>query len=350
MSVSLDGDLLMQIFNVTTDAIIVIDDRHTIVACNRGAERMFDYAAADLTGQPLDVLIPDRYRQTHPRHIEQFAHQPETFRRMNQRKDVYCIRRHGAEFPAEAGICRLSMDGRQLFAVILRDVTQDRLHIEHLREQSSQIAVSSERARIARELHDVVTQSLFSVNLMADVLPVLIERDPDRARAHIDDIRQLTRSALAEMRTLLVELRPSALTDSPLSALLRQLGDAFSARAGFKVIVQAEEPGRLPAPVQVAMYRIAQEAFNNIAKHSDASQVLVRVETQTSRALLEIKDNGRGFAQTDVPATHMGLRIMRERAEDIGSELEVKSDPGAGVNVRVIWHKENNNDQRHAGG
>ena len=144
-----------------------------------------------------------------------------------------------------------------------------------LYERAQELAVVEERQRLARDLHDAVTQTLFSASLIAEVLPALWESDQHEGRELLKKLWQLSRGALAEMRALLLELRPAALVESRLDDLLRQLGEAFTGRTDVPVKVTVEGECRLPADVHIALYRIAQEALNNVAKHAQASQVNV---------------------------------------------------------------------------
>ncbi len=164
-----------------------------------------------------------------------------------------------------------------------------------LYEHAQALAVLEERQRLARNLHDAVNQSLFSAGLIAEVLPRLWERDQEEARRSLEDLRRLTRGALAEMRALLAELRPSTLTDAELGDLLRLLGNAFTGRTNIPVLVTVSGEGSLPAEMQVALYRICQEALNNIAKHAKASQVEIDLRQTPDGLELHIRDNGRGF-------------------------------------------------------
>jgi signal transduction histidine kinase len=183
-----------------------------------------------------------------------------------------------------------------------------------------------------------VTQTLFSASVIADVLPRLWERRPEEGTRRLEELRQLTRGALAEMRTLLLELRPAALLEARLADVLRQLAEAFTGRARLPVAVQAEGDTTLPPDVQVGFYRITQEALNNIVKHAAASQVIIELQTTPQRVRLCVYDNGRGFDPTQIPAGHLGLGIMRERAAAIGSHLDIESTPGAGTRITVEWH------------
>ena len=206
-----------------------------------------------------------------------------------------------------------------------------------LYEQAEETAVAAERNRLARDLHDAVTQTLFSAGLIADVLPRLWDRRPDEARRRLEELRQLTRGALAEMRTLLVELRPAALDEVPLMDLLRQLGEATTGRARVPVTLEVEGECRLPPDVKVVLYRIAQEALNNVGKHANASQVVVRLRCEEGRVELLIRDDGQGFDPSDVSPDHLGLGIMRERVLAVSAELSVESKIGHGTEIRAVW-------------
>jgi nitrate/nitrite-specific signal transduction histidine kinase len=211
-------------------------------------------------------------------------------------------------------------------------------------EQMQTLAVVEERSRLARELHDAVTQTLFSASLIAEVVPDLWSSDPDEGRQMLDELRQLNRGALAEMRTLLLELRPAALVEADLGGLIRQLAEAVSGREGVPVEVTIEGKCRFPDDVHVALYRIAQEALNNVVKHAQARRVVVVLRSSDedspnprlgSTFELCIADDGRGFDQASVPADRLGLGIIRERAQAIGARLQIDTQPGGGTTVRV---------------
>jgi len=215
----------------------------------------------------------------------------------------------------------------------------------HLYEQAEAAAAAAERNRLARELHDAVSQTLFSASMIADVLPRLWEKDPEEGRRRLEDLRRLTRGAMAEMRTLLWELRPSALLDTNLDQLLGQLSKAVAGRADIEVVMEVDRMVSPPTEVKVALYRITQEALNNVVKHAGASRVLVSLKGGEDEIVLRVRDNGRGFTAERVPRGHLGLSSMSERAESIGAALAIESDPGRGTEVTVIW-KEGAADER----
>ena len=209
--------------------------------------------------------------------------------------------------------------------------------LQHYTERAEDLAVMHERNRLARELHDAVTQTLFSASLIAEMLPRVWQRHPGEAQASLEELRLLTRGALAEMRTLLLELRPATLTEARLDKILRHLTEAMTSRTRVPVELTVDGDCPLPPEVQIALYRIAQEALNNIAKHARASQAVVELRCQRDRVELGISDDGRGFDPSSISPEHLGLGIMRERARAIGAELEIKSELGSGTRVAVTW-------------
>ena len=210
----------------------------------------------------------------------------------------------------------------------------------HLYEQAKQTAIAAERSRLARELHDAVTQTLFSANLIADVLPRIWRRNPEEGLQNLEELRQLTRGALAEMRTLLLEMRPESLQRADLKSLLTQLADAFIGRVRVPVSLDIQGDCELTHEVKLAFYRVAQEALNNIAKHSGARQVELRFECQPGQLNLRIKDDGLGFDPGGITPGHLGIAIMRERANSIGASLMIESQVGQGATIEMEWNRQ----------
>lgn len=209
-----------------------------------------------------------------------------------------------------------------------------------LRDEREREAIAGERNRLARDLHDAVTQTLFSASVVAEALPRVMERDPEEGQRALADLRLWTRGALAEMRTLLLELRPAALIEKPLADLVRQLGEVAATRARVAITFDADCEGELPDDVKLAFYRIAQEALNNMVKHSRADKVTIHLVLTGREAQLTIADNGRGFEGAPYSNGQLGLGIMRERAESVGARLTIRSAPAGGTTVRVFWRQQ----------
>ncbi len=207
-----------------------------------------------------------------------------------------------------------------------------------LREQIERGAAAAERSRLARELHDSVTQSLFAASLTAEALLQDPEPASARARRNLLDVQRLTRGALAEMRTLLLEMRPGTLAQSSLDDLLAHVVQAAEARTHTAIALNVDDDLRaLPADVTVALYRIAQEATNNMVRHAQAGRAWVTLAHSDDTVRLLVGDDGEGFDRASVGAEQLGLRIMRERAEAVGARLEVDTRVGDGTEVSVTW-------------
>jgi signal transduction histidine kinase len=217
------------------------------------------------------------------------------------------------------------------------DHTQQKLAEETFARQLKEKTASEERNRLARDLHDAVSQTLFSASIIADVLPRLWERNQEEARKRLEEVRQLTRGALAEMRTLLLELRPAALVDADMGELMRQLADSITSRARIPVHVEIDGLCPQAKDLKIALYRIAQEALNNVAKHSRAARADVILHCKTDNIELIIRDNGQGFDLSAGPSASLGLEIMKERAKDIGATLTIESRPGQGTAVTLVY-------------
>ncbi len=205
--------------------------------------------------------------------------------------------------------------------------------------QAQELAVLEERQRLARDLHDAVNQSLFSAGLIAEVLPRLWDRDQDEARRSLEDLRKLTRGAMAEMRALLAELRPSTLIDAELGELLRLLGNSFTGRTNIPATITVNGQGVLPAEVQVAIYRVGQEALSNIAKHAEAHSVEIILNQEKTSIELNIRDDGKGFIPEQTASGHYGLSMMYERAQAVGAQLSIRSQLGKGTELIFHWRE-----------
>lgn len=209
---------------------------------------------------------------------------------------------------------------------------------QRIQEAEQEQRVQEERQRLARDLHDAISQTLWTASIISDVLPALWEQDRQRALDDLEKLRRLNRGALAEMRMLLLELRPAALVEADLGDLLHKLAESTMSRKRLDVTVAVEAPAApCPPDVKIALYRIAQEALNNVVRHARAACAHVALNGDAAGLTLTISDDGRGFDPTADPADHLGLTFMAERTRDIGATLELRSRPGAGAAVVVSW-------------
>ncbi len=210
-----------------------------------------------------------------------------------------------------------------------------------LYEQAQQAAVMEERRRMARELHDSVTQSLHGSTLMAEAAQRLAAAgDLERTRGYLTRLGEISQQALKEMRLLVYELRPLALADVTLIEAIQQRLDAVERRAGVEVRLLADDQLDLPDPIEEALYRIAQEALNNALQHASPTAVLVSVkvtgEPPAHQVILEVSDDGAGFDMRPfADQGGIGLSSMKERAENLGGNLAINSSPGEGTQVKA---------------
>ena len=206
-----------------------------------------------------------------------------------------------------------------------------------LLEQAQAAAVAEDRNRLAQELHDSVTQTLFTASMLAQAAPRLLKEDQKVGLENIKKLDTLIRGALAEMRSLLIELRYGALRNQTLGQLLTTLAEGSRMRTNAAIPVLIQDDFTLPENVTFAFYRIAQEFLNNAINHARATQVKISLSEELGRTELNIRDNGCGFNPREIPEGHMGVNIMLERAAEIGGHLRIKSEPGLGTEVIVIW-------------
>ncbi len=198
----------------------------------------------------------------------------------------------------------------------------------------AELATLVERQRLARELHDAVSQTLWTANLVSN--SISLDDDPSATSDQLERLRTLTRGALAEMRSLLLELRPAALAETQLPELVEQLVDALLSRKSLSATTHFA--GDLPEPspkAKHALYRIAQESLNNVRRHSEATEVSVSLEVDEERLVLTVEDNGVGFVNESLPGHRLGLAIMGERANAVSADLAIDSEPGVGTCVKV---------------
>jgi signal transduction histidine kinase len=215
---------------------------------------------------------------------------------------------------------------------IPKEIRQDVLR------QISEAAAQEERNRLARDLHDSIKQQLFSINVGAATAQERWERDPEGARAALADVRRSAKEAMVEMQALLHQLRPQALASSAgLVEALREQCEALGYRTGAEVTLELGDTlpdGRLPPGAQETLFRIAQEALGNVARHARARKVRVWLGREGESALLRVEDDGQGFDPAE-ETSGMGLRNLRERAESAHGTVEVASQPGSGTTVGV---------------
>jgi signal transduction histidine kinase len=206
-----------------------------------------------------------------------------------------------------------------------------------LYEQSRELTMIAERNRLALELHDVVSQKLFSLSLTAESAATLLGRDPDAARVQLDRLRELAREALEELRSLILGLRPADLDRDGLQGALAKEIAMLRRIHGVEIELHADGVEDRAGARDLDVLRIAHEALYNAVRHAGARTVSVRLHGAEGRLLLEVVDDGVGFdpGSVEMRSRHLGLTSMEERAGELGAKLEIRSAPGEGTTVRL---------------
>jgi signal transduction histidine kinase len=234
------------------------------------------------------------------------------------------------------GVSSFSEADERLIAVLAAHAA---IAIENARlfEASRELSVIEERNRLARELHDAMTQNLFSLSLTAEAAAGLMRADPARAEAEIDRVRELARDTQAELRSLIFELRPPRLEADGLVATVGKDLEVLGRAHGLKADLRVHGTPELDSGMEVELYRIVQEALNNALRHAQADTIEVEVDARDGGVTVTVRDDGVGFdpGSRAIRERRLGLTSMRERAEAVGSALTVESSPGAGTTVRV---------------
>ncbi|MEU1303389.1 GAF domain-containing sensor histidine kinase [Streptomyces shenzhenensis] len=248
-------------------------------------------------------------------------------------------RRHPKEHhpePGQAGDCGFTEEDEELLAILAQHaaiaLTNARLY-----ERSRELTIAEERSRLAHELHDAVSQKLFSLRLTAQAAARLVDRDPSRAKGELQQVAALAAEAADELRAAVVELRPAALDEDGLLATLRTQIQVLDRAHTARVTFASTGFRALPAAQEEALLRVAQEALHNALRHSGAGHVDVTVNRRGGGAVLRVTDDGGGFDPHSVHSAgrHLGLVSMRDRANGVGGTLTVESAPGKGTTIEM---------------
>jgi PAS domain S-box-containing protein len=314
------------------DVLFSTDVEGNFTFLSAAIEAMTGYASTEIIGQPFSVLLEPSTLALANSRWEALIADPTTPAQVN----LVLRGKDGRRTPVDIRAIGIVEDG--VFAGIqgaTRDISdQVRLETE-LRRQAGELAAGEERAHLARELHDSVTQALFSMTMVARSVELLLDRDPVTAREQLGQLRELQREALAEMRALIFELRPGNLEQDGLVRALKTHTSALQGRLGLPIVVESDLADRLPLAVEETLYRIAQEALHNIVKHAKAQQVWVGIHALGGGVRLRIQDDGRGFDPAAVPDGHLGLAGMRARADRLGAAFTCTSRAGEGTTIEV---------------
>jgi len=331
------------------NAIILVDQQGRIAMLNSQTEKSFGYDRAELLGITIEKLVPKRLGGEHVRHRGSFYASPQ-IRQMGERRELFARRKDGSEFPVDISLMPIETRAGPLIMARITDITERKQAEAELRESNERLheltnrlseVEETERRSLARELHDRVGQTLTALNINLNIIKSQLPYDSAEASVdRIDDSIQLVEEIVARVRDVMADLNPPVLADYGLAAALHAYADLFAWRS--EIPIRVEESGktesRLASHIEAILFRVAQEALTNVARHAEAKHVTVKLNVAANTTKLIIQDDGRGFDSLAVNPTGesgWGLRILQERVEAVGGTFNVASRSGHGAKLTV---------------
>jgi PAS domain S-box-containing protein len=306
---------------------------------------MFGLSAAAVIGLPLDQLLPQRARDGHRDHVNDFTASGAASKTMGPQLEIMGRRADGSEFPIESTISQTMIGGKRQVTAVLRDVTERRRNEENLREMNAQLRKLSEslqtvreeeRSRISRELHDELGQQLTGLKLEFSWLGNRMLEGREVTREEIQAMRLLLDNSLAAVRRISTELRPLILDDLGFAEAVTWQVEDFGKRTGIEAALDLSYAPHIADDIVASgLFRIVQESLTNVTRHAQASKVGVCIVGDTCNLVLTIQDNGKGISDARRRSDGIGLVSMRERAIALGASFEIKSAPGDGCTIIV---------------
>ena len=333
-----DHARLTALLDSAMDGIISIDEAQCIVLYNQAAEKMFGWPAVQALGQPLEKLMPARFRAGHRAHVVRFHATGTTSRRMGDGTVLYGLRASGEEFPMEAAISQLETGSGKLFTVILRDISERMRTQQELRTFAAEAhhIREGEKTRVARELHDELAQSLTALKMDTTWVRDKLPGAAPEVAVRLAGMLVMLDATLAATRRIAADLRPLLLDDLGLVPALEWLVQSFTQRTGLPCALEVDDDLELEEPYATAFFRIVQESLANVAKHAQASRARVLIERSTVAVTLDVHDDGIGFRPATPRKTlSLGLMGLRERVHLLEGSVAIHSRPGEGCHIAV---------------
>ncbi|HEX7285309.1 MAG TPA: PAS domain S-box protein [Candidatus Angelobacter sp.] len=362
------------ILEICADAVISMDRDQRITLYNQAAEGIFGYAAKEIMGRQLEILIPQRFREAHRKHVDEFAQGTRHNLVMTERRAVSGRRKDGREFPLAASVSKLAINGEEIFTIICSDITNQvraeeelrrahddlelRVHErtadleranlalqgeiserllaeEEVRKLSARVmrVQDEERRHLARELHDGATQNLVAIALNLGSTRNGAIQDP-ATQARVEESQRLAEQCANELRTISYLLHPPLLEELGLERALRGYVSGFANRSGIDVKLQVQpQLGSLNFEVELTVFRIVQEALANVHRHSQSRTAVITLLRDGENVVLEVADHGRGMPE-GTNTSGVGIAGMRERIRLLKGRLEIISN-SSGTTLRA---------------
>ena len=344
-------DRLDGIYRSVGEGILSMGADQRVVLFNAAAEHIFGRSADEMIDQPLEVLLPQRYRAMHAQHLLEFARSGQSTRAMGHYGLIYGLRANGEEFPLEASVSQSGIAPNQLFTVILHDITERRQAEQERERLTAQLELLSERLAAARdaergktahELHEDLAQELMTLKLYFQLLKV--ESGNQQADQHRKDALTVVAHATERIRRMVMNLEPQELTTFGLQSAVNSYCREQATTADWILHINAPRSEvRAPCLVEKACFQILQEGLNNVLRHAKATQVWVAVHQVAGELELVLRDDGIGFDHTPTDErrkrvdSKLGLFGMQRRATQAGGFITVESRVGAGTELRAVF-------------
>lgn len=329
----LTQDEYRAVFEASPDGIMIVDTKGVIRDLNPQIESLFGFAREELLGEPVEMLMPEAFREGHHHHRERYIRNPHA-RPMGAELELSARRRDGTVFPVEISLSPWMKGEESRVICSIRDIT-DRKRLRDFSEGALR-SVEEERQRIARELHDDTAQRLATLMLRVRLLG--LEVDSERRQLALEDLREQILQAAEGVKRIARGLRPPELEEVGLAMAFRAHFRNLREQTGFEVTSEVEAVDHLLSEEsKLALYRIVQESLSNALRHSGAGRARLTVKAEDGIVSAEVRDDGRGFSAARM-AEHgggLGLVGMQERAVMIGGRVTVDSRPGEGTRVRI---------------
>jgi PAS domain S-box-containing protein len=327
------------------NAFVVADWTGRIITWNKAAQRVFQYTEEEVLGQPLTLIMPERYRRAYQEGMRRYR-QTGTPGNIGKATELHGLRKDGSEFPVEVSLSSWKTEQGEFYHGIVRDTTEHKQAEEQLRSSTEQLRAlaahlqsvrEEERTRIAREIHDELSPALTALMMDLSWLSGGLTEDQKALLKKTKSMSKLIDGTIQSVRKIASELRPGVLDDLGLATAIDWQAQEFQARTGIRCRISLlPQTVTLDSLRSTAIFRICQELLTNVARHSHASRVNISLEERSGDLTLEVRDNGKGIAETEISSPKsLGLLGMRERALLIGGEFKISSVPGKGTTATV---------------
>lgn len=327
------------------NAFVGTDSRGRIISWNKAAQWMFQYTEEEILGQPLTLIMPERYREACERGMERHQ-RAGTHRFIGRTAELHGQRRDGSEFPVEVSLSAWETERGEVYHGIIHDITERKQAEEKVKSSLVEVRAlaahlrsvrEEEGIRVARAIHDELSPALTALMMDLSQLASGLTTDQKLLVGKIEIMSKLVETTIQSMRKIAGELRPGVLDDLGLVAAIEWQAQEFQTRTGIRceAILPVEDIA-LDSARSTAIFRICQEILTNVARHSRASRVTINLREGAGNVMLEAQDNGKGISESEIAnPKSLGLLGMRERVLLFGGEVKISGIPGKGTTVTV---------------